>query len=233
MRTLFVLIAVLAAWVSAASACVPMPAAYPPKPDTGIAHRRHVATEGYIQRRLAERQFAVVTIGDSIMGMWPHELLEGLWGAPLLNGGRGGSTTLDWLNWLDAWDWSKQAPDVVHINIGRNDLNYDICPIWIAIKVVEVVKKVRAKWPDARVVWQTLTPAGEYQRLYATEIREVNRLVTAQSSVWGFEVLDAWTPIAARCQGQRICGVYYAGDERVTHLSQVGYEVIYAEAVMP
>lgn len=221
----------LAASVTAADACTPMPPAYPPERVGSVAWTRHVRTEEYIRARLVERPFATIAIGDSIMSMWPGELLEAKWGGPVLNAGRGGSTTLDWLRWLDEWDWSLQNPTTVHIHIGRNDITKGPCPAAIAQSVLAVIDKVKARWPAARVVWQSIPPGGEYLRLKAFEIKETNRLVIAS----GVEVLDAWPVIHEWCQGLRNCGAFYAGDQYdggPIHLGPNAYEAIYKNARM-
>lgn len=227
----------LALSTTAANACTPMPATYAPDKPGSVAWARHTRTEAYIQTRLVERAFATIGIGDSIMGMWPSELLEAKWGGPVLNAGRGGSTTLHWLEWLDTWDWALQSPAVIHIHIGRNDITLGSCPAAIAQSVLAVIAKVKAKWPAARIVWQSIPPGGEWLRLKAFEVREVNRLVIEQATTQGFQVLDAWPIIRNWCQGVRSCGAFYAGDAYgggPIHLGPNAYEVIYREGrVLP
>lgn len=192
---------------------------------------RHRQQENYIQSRLKERSYSVITIGDSIMGMWPNELLESMWGGPLLKAARGGSTTLDWLKWLDEWDWGSNNPDIVHINIGRNDIGNGGCPQEVARSILELLTKIKTKWPGVSIMWQNITPGGEYLRLKDFEIRETNRLVLAQvKSINDLQILDAWSIIYNWCNGYRRCGAFYPGDDYPDgpiHLGLNAYEQIY------
>lgn len=191
---------------------------------------RHRQQESYIQSRLKERSYSVITIGDSIMGMWPNELLESMWGGPLLKAARGGSTTLDWLKWLDEWDWSLQSPHTVHINIGRNDIGDGACPQEASRSILELISKLKTKWPDAEIIWQNIPPGGKYLRLKSFEIRETNRLVLAQADSLNLQILDAWSIVYNWCNGYRRCGAFYPGDDYPDgpiHLGLNAYEQIY------
>lgn len=225
----------LAASVTAADACAPMPLAPKIDPPGSLADIKHRASEAYIQARLAETSHATLALGDSIMGGWPHDLLEAKWGGPVLQGGRGGSTTLHWLRWLDVWDWSKQDPAVVHLHVGRNDVTTGACPRFIAASVLKVIAKVQARWPAARVVWQNIPPGGYELRLMAAEIREVNRLVLAAAPAGGFEVWDAWRVVWSRCVGARVCGLFLDGDRYrygPIHFDPHAYALIARDAEM-
>jgi GDSL-like Lipase/Acylhydrolase family len=222
------------AWASPALACIQLPAGAPVDRPGSIAEQKHLVQETYIQERLAlGGPYAIIALGDSIMGGWSEELLALKWGGPLLKGGRGGSTTLHWRQWLATWDWSGQSPTVVHLHIGRNDITLDVCPAAIAQSILALVTQIQAKWPGVRVVWQNIPPGGEYLRLRRQEIIEVNRLVLAQAATRGFQVWDAWPVVWNRCQDVRVCGIFLPGDKYrygPIHIGPNGYALIARDA---
>lgn len=224
---------VLLAFMSVPSfgACSQMPVEPRPDKPGSALEATHLKQEAFIKSRLASSQYYTIGIGDSIMGMWPNELLEYRWGGPVLNSGRGGSTTSHWLKWLDEWDWSIQEPSVVYINLGRNDLTLGMCPFVVTQQVLKVIDKVKTKWPNVTVVWQNITPGGENLELLDNEIRNTNQamlnyLVRYPQS---FLMVDAWTVIYSRCVTRKVCGLFLEGDKYrygPIHLGVDAYELI-------
>ncbi len=214
----------LAASATAAGACTQYPAAYTPRDWPGKD-----AVFGYIQNRLVERPFATLVMGDSIARRWPYELVEALWGGPVLNTAVGGSTVLD-LNWrLDQWPYTGQAPAVVFVSVGTNDLAQGYCPGAVEQAIVALLDRLRATYPSARIVWQNILGRGRHRQEFVADIARVNAYVTAQAA-GRYEVYDAASPLTAACRGQPECGLY----ADLVHPYLNGYDVIYEQArVLP
>lgn len=216
--------ALLALCTTQAHACTQYPATYTPRDWPGKD-----AVHGYIQNRLTERPFATIIMGDSIARRWPSELVEGLWGGPVLNTGIGGSTVLD-LTWrLDRMSFEAQSPAVVFVSVGTNDIAQGYCPGAVEQGIVALLVRLRTMYPNARVVWQNVLGRGRHRQEFVQDIARVNAYVIAQ--VQGrYEVYDAATPLTAACRGQPECTLY----ADLVHPYLNGYEVIYEQArVLP
>lgn len=234
MRRIASVAVALAASILPAAACIPMPAEYVTARPGSEAHRNHVEREGYIVRRLSEgRPFATIVFGDSIMGGWRFEMVEGLFGGPMLHAARGGATTKDLHRYLDTWPLAAQNPATIFLDIGRNDLGQDVCPAPAAAAVLDVLARLRGMFPASRIIWQNSPPGGEYLRLKAFDVRELNRIVAAGLPALNIELFDVWSVVYRECAGVRYCRLFLAGDEYKggpVHFGPYGYEVFYGAA---
>lgn len=227
----FIVVLFLLFWAKDVFACQQMPETYVTPQPGSVAWTRHVRDEAYIVNRLnSDRQYDTIVFGDSIMGGWRPELLDAMFAGSRLSAARGGATTKDLNRYLDTWPLAQRSPGTVFVGIGRNDVGQDVCPRPVATAVVATLARLRALWPSARIVWQNLTPGGEYLELKDFEIREVNRLVALELPSLNVELLDAWSVIYSRCNGYRLCGLFLAGDAYnggPVHFGTNGYEAIY------
>jgi lysophospholipase L1-like esterase len=214
-RTLAILL--LAISVHTAEACTQYPATYTPRSDV-----RKEAVTTYLQNRLAERPFATIALGDSIMRLFPYELVDAMWGGPVLNTAIGGSTVLD-INWrLDRWPYSVQKPAVVFVAIGTNDVFRGYCPNVVASNIVKLLVRLKTMYPNARIIWQNILGRGWNGEEFAADIARINAIVLARAQ-GRYEVFDAATPLKEACQGQAPCTLY----SDTIHPYYGGYEVIY------
>ncbi len=185
------------------SAVVPVPKLETDCYDWWTRHRQVLAIRAKVQP-------AIVFLGDSITHFWggepetagapvhgPHSWEQLLGGQPALNLGFGWDRTQNVLWRLDHGELDGLHPRFVVINIGSNNTSGTAnarqnTPPEIVEGVRQVVLRVRAKAPQAKIVLMAVFPREEQPDHWRRrQINEINRLLAAEfSTVPGIAWLD-------------------------------------------
>jgi lysophospholipase L1-like esterase len=197
-----------------------------PRPDQGWKDRQQL-----LNKRAAEagQKAQVLFIGDSITQGWEGEGKE-VWAkyyAPrnAVNLGIGGDRTQHVLWRLDNGNLDGLSPKAAVVMIGTNNSNgEDNTPGQIAEGVAAIVKKLREKLPQTKVVLLAIFPRSENFSVQRGKILQVNQVL---HKLAGKDVF--WIDIGHR---------FVNSDGTIPkelmpdylHLSQKGYQ-IWAEAI--
>lgn len=164
----------------------------------------------------------VVFLGDSITagGFWEEWFPE----LSPINRGVGGNTVGDV---LDRFDTAIQSPRMVSLMIGTNDLSglgRSREPAEIAKQVRELVTRIRACAPTAKLLINSIAPRSAY---FAPRIRELNQHYRQIASEVAAEYVDLW-PAMTNSDGSirkelTTDGIHFTGE---------GYRV-WAETLRP
>lgn len=157
---------------------------------------RHAA----ILRLAKSRDPEVVMIGDSITHFWggepespgvkargPKSWNRLFSGTPVLNLGYGWDRTQNVIWRLDHGEFDGLHPSLVVINIGTNNFSGTkncraSTPAETAQGIREIVLRVRAKAPTAKVVLTGVFPRGKPQDPVRTQIRSLNEILAKEWS---------------------------------------------------
>lgn len=164
----------------------------------------------------------VVFFGDSITegGYWNEWFPE----CQTLNRGIGGNTVGDLLGRVEL---AIQSPRLVSLMIGTNDLSglgRSRDPAEIAAQTRELVARIRALAPTAKLLINSVTPRTAF---FAARIRELNQHYRQIAAEAGAEYIDLW-PAMAEADGS----IRKTLTIENLHLSGEGYRV-WADVLRP
>ena len=152
-------------------------------------------------KQKAEKQHALVFLGDSITEGWGDDFREKFPGVSVANRGISGDTSRGLLARLDE-DVLALDPRGVVLLIGTNDIGLDVPPEGIAENVKLLVAKIAAKDPKTPIILCLVMPTSPKKNRPTEKIRELNQLLA--EAVRGNErvtVLDTYT-LFANAEGE-------------------------------
>jgi lysophospholipase L1-like esterase len=128
-------------------------------------------------------------VGDSLTedGDWQALLPD----QHVINFGVGGNTTHDLLDRLD--EVVSAAPATVVVEIGTNDFAWRIPLEEVASSIEEVLRTLREKLPEAKIVMQSILPR---QPEYAHVVRSVNEQIERFVPTVSCSYVDLWPALA-------------------------------------
>jgi lysophospholipase L1-like esterase len=173
-----------------------------------------------IQDALAHQSYDAIALGDSILEGWPPELLAQALGRDTLNIGFGSDGTENMLWRLETIDWHGQAPSIVLLLIGTNDLRNEPCSVYWGL--LAAIRKTRSVFPKAKLVVISILPFGENLRRNEEEIDTVNGLLAKDAAAENYLFINAHD--ALLCNHVTPCPLFVPPAFR--HLTRAGYEVL-------
>jgi platelet-activating factor acetylhydrolase IB subunit beta/gamma len=129
-----------------------------------------------------EKEPDVVFIGDSLIQRLVHTEMWSNFFAPMhaLNFGIGGDQIQNVLWRIENGELDNISPKVLVVLVGTN--NFNCTAEQIAEGIMELVRVIREKQPDAYIVLPTLLPRGQNPNLLRDRNAEVNKLVHSKVS---------------------------------------------------
>ncbi len=193
-----------------------------PRPDQGWQNRQELLNK---RAKEAGEKAQVIFIGDSITQGWEGEgkdvWQENYASLNAVNLGIGGDRTQHVLWRLDHGNIDDLKPKAAVVMIGTNNSNGEDNTVeQIAEGVQAIVKKLRKKLPDTKVLLCAIFPRGENPNPQRGKILQVNQI--AQKLADGKNVM--WLDFGHR---------FITDDGRITreimpdylHLTKAGYEI--------
>src|SRR5436190_8442196 len=231
MKTIFTqaIILAIAAVLNASNLCAAGHSAIDPapRPDQGWQNRQELLNK---RARDAGEKAQVIFIGDSITQAWEGEGKE-VWqenyaSLNAVNLGIGGDRTQHVLWRLEHGNIDGLKPKAAIVMIGTNNSNGEDNTVeQIAEGVQAIVKKLRERLPDAKVLLCAIFPRGENPNPQRGKILQVNQIIhklaDGQNVIWvdfGHKFLNEQGQIAREIMPDYL------------HLSPKGYE-IWAESL--
>jgi beta-glucosidase len=150
-----------------------------PRPDNGWKERQKVLNERAAQ---AGDKAKVIFIGDSITQGWEGDGKD-VWAKyyahrDAVNFGIGGDRTQHVLWRLDNGNIDGLRPKAAVLMIGTNNSNgEDNTPGQIADGVVAIVKKLRTRLPDAKILLLAIFPRGENYSAQRGKLAMINQVI--------------------------------------------------------
>lgn len=157
---------------------------------------KNVERRSLFAQTKAQDRGGIVFVGDSITEGW-HTLKEDLagLGVKVVNRGIGGDTTPNLLYRLQE-DVLALQPRALVIMIGTNDLGEHTTPEQIASNLRELLRRVRASYPEIPIAWCTVMPRrGDDD--YPARIHDLNaRIAELAKTDPRITLCDTFTPLA-------------------------------------
>jgi beta-glucosidase len=190
-RFLLALLAASALAASGVAVCAQDPGANPatrPEPRDANWMRMH---DSFLERA-AEGGVDLLFLGDSITQGWngPKAVWERYYGPRrAANFGIGGDRTQHVLWRLDHGELDPIDPKVVVLMIGTNNIRSDT-PAEIAEGVAAIVKKIREKKPQTKVLLLAVFPRGEKPDAVRDRVKAVNERIARLDDGKAVKYLD-------------------------------------------
>jgi lysophospholipase L1-like esterase len=159
-----------------------------------------------------------VFVGSSSVRLW--KLDEAFPEHKCLNRGFGGSQLADVARYAERLVL-PHAPKVIVVYAGDNDLAAKRTPEQVRDDYVTFVGKVRAKLPDAKIVWVAIKPSPKRWAIKDAGLKANALVRTAQEADPHSVYVDIWTPFLGDNGEPR--RELFVKDE--LHLSPAGYEI--------
>ena len=162
----------------------------------------------------------VLLLGSSSFRLWTN-VNEALPGRVVVNRGFGGSQFSDVLEHFDRLAPASFRPAAILIYEGDNDLAADKSPAAVAAEARELVRRLRVRYPAARIGLLAVKPSPKRSALLGNQ-RDLNaRLAALARARRGVDLLDVATPLLD-AQG-RPDPAWFVEDE--LHLNAAGYDL--------
>ncbi|WP_376097005.1 GDSL-type esterase/lipase family protein [Roseomonas sp. CCTCC AB2023176] len=164
------------------------------QPTTRPGHARHFAARyTALERSLASGRYDVLMLGDSHVQLWPQAEAERAFGSTrILNAGISGDRTGSLIHRLESRrttinadgrrletgvsGWENQRPRLVFLLVGGNDALRGEPACAVVAGVEAVIQRIRALYPDARLLVSGLLPRGPRLDAFPAAA-DVNRLL--------------------------------------------------------
>lgn len=165
----------------------------------------------------------IVFLGDSITEVWEPGLFTHFFGGySTLNLGVSGDVTQSMLMRLGQGQWSNLRPRVIVLLIGTNNLTLNSPPPDVAVGVAEILRFLRQKSPQSKIILVGLLPRGQFaaeeQRAVVDQVNVRIKRCADNSSIF---YLDAW-PTLLDHQGT----MSFQISPDTLHMSAVGYALL-------
>jgi len=191
------------------------------------------ARHAEFRERAKAKNIQLVFLGDSITDAWrsPDRGLK-VWEkhyAPLnaANFGISAETTADTLGHIEGGLLDGLNPKVVVLLIGTNNLGGGVHSDWIAAGVEKIVKAVRGRLPNTRVLVLGIFPRGNATNEFRWRIKQVNGFLSKLDDGDHVRFLDIGEKFVDD-KGEYLEGLFPDNLHPTTH----GYE-IWSDAMQP
>ncbi len=192
------LLALLACALAAPAAAVPPPApgrANPaPNADPTFPFSNEVEAFAKANSAGAPVRDATLFLGSSSIRLW--DIAGSFTDIGTVNRGFGGATTAHVLHY-----YKRLLPPVpprsVVVYVGENDLAAGTTPDAVSRDILALLKRLRADYPRAAIVWLSLKPSPIRWTLWP-KMAQVNAAIAARAKAEKFDYLDVGTVLLAR-----------------------------------
>jgi platelet-activating factor acetylhydrolase IB subunit beta/gamma len=171
-------------------------------------HLQHVERHGNrvatVKQQITAQRAPVLGLGDSIMQLWPTDLLSQAFRLRVLDAGIAGDNTWTLLSRLDNIDWSHQSPRYVILLVGTNDGFAPPCDIFL--RIVAIVGRVRRLFPKARIIVTGILPRGLNFFDRDASIRTTNAALQENAGRFGYTFFNPHD--ALLCNHQASCDLF-------------------------
>lgn len=161
-----------------------------------------------------------IMIGDSIAKLWPNDQLIELFGETVVNLGIEGDRTQNVLLRLDAPQLATLDLDRAMLVVGTNNLAMRNKPCAIAAGIEQILEKMHALWPRARITIMEILPRGKQPAVFQAERREVNALIEQLARKHNFA---SALQVDDFCADPNACPNFLSD---LTHPSEEGYVLL-------
>jgi lysophospholipase L1-like esterase len=165
-----------------------------PKPDPAFPFSREIEAFAQLDRQGALLADATLFLGSSSIRLW--DIGRSFPGMATVNRGFGGATTPDVLH-----HYRRLLPTVpprnVMVYVGENDLAGGATPDAVARQVLDLLGRLRADYPRARIAYLSLKPSPIRWTLWP-RMDAVNRAVGARARRDGFDYIDVGHVLLAK-----------------------------------
>jgi lysophospholipase L1-like esterase len=192
------LLALLACALAAPAAAVPPPAparaTSTPNADPTFPFSNEVEAFAKANSAGAPVRDATLFLGSSSIRLW--DIAGSFTDIGTVNRGFGGATTAHVLHY-----YKRLLPPVpprsVVVYVGENDLAAGTTPDAVSRDILALLKRLRADYPRAAIVWLSLKPSPIRWTLWP-KMAQVNAAVAARARAEKFDYLDVGTILLAR-----------------------------------
>ena len=138
-------------------------------------------SKGFLRAIIAQPTSSVLVVGSSIMANWTSVATD-LAPVPILNKGRGGSTTPQWLSSSSTGYWASrvvsQANSALIYYCGSNDVGAGTSSATIASNTIAFFQDFWARYPDAPAIYLAIQKAPTRKTSgQIPKVNEVNNLM--------------------------------------------------------
>jgi beta-glucosidase len=219
----------------AASVCAEFQPSQPPPRDAVPAalenddwRLHNEALLGRLQANTAQSP-DIVFLGDSITEGWDKGLYAHFFGGwTTLNLGVSSDLTQSMLWRLDHGEWGQLRPRVVVLMIGTNNLTANSQPADVAVGVGEIVRFIKARSPQSRILLVGLLPRGQFAaEAQRGVVAQVNTRLRRCADGMGLVYLDSWPALLDHAGTMS-----FQISPDTLHLSPVGY-ALFGGALVP
>ena len=160
----------------------------------------------------------IVFVGSSSIRLW--NLAQAFPNRPVVNRGFGGSQLADSVHFCDRLVL-RHEPRMVVLYAGDNDLSVGVKPEQVAQDFADFVKTIRAKLPEATIVYLSIKPSPARWKL-ADKAREANRLIAEKCAAGDrLKFVDVFTPMLG-ADGQPRPELFVKDN---LHMNAAGYDL--------
>jgi len=192
--------------------------------------------ERFAQQNPTAKKGQIVFVGSSLMEIFPIEKMQQGLGLDKLIYNRGvrATTTADLLKHMDLCIFDL-APDKVFINIGTNDIGFNVPESTFLANYDEILRQIKEKLPETQVFVMAYYPVNsvadfgesevEHESLFATRTNEILALASSKVALlaqkYRFEFINVNAGLADADGNLRQELTFDGG-----HMLPAGYEIV-------
>jgi len=184
-------------------------------------------SKGFLRVIIAQPTSSVLVVGSSIMANWTSVATD-LAPVPILNKGKGGSTTPEWLSNSSTGYWASrvvsQANSALIYYCGSNDVGAGTSSATIASNTIAFFQDFWARYPDAPAIYLAIQKAPTRKTSgQIPKVNEVNNLMRDWIATQPRARYIDCNPVLVDANDTALPGMFLSDN---LHLTTAGYAAI-------